>query len=148
MKKNRIRRKKRLLFIATGLAMLVLASSLILFNLRSSIAFYVTPHEIFARNISAGQKLRIGGWVLEGSLQRQENLEIRFVITDRIANIETRYRGILPDIFREGQGVVADGFVDKNGVFQASQILAKHDETYMPREILKKIGAISPPDAY
>ena len=136
------RRGRRLVMIGTALAVLGVAAALALSALRESIVFFVTPSELAAKPVEPGKRLRIGGLVKEGSLQR-EGLQARFVVTDGVKDLAVVYRGVLPDLFREKQGVVAEGALEPAGFFRADIVLAKHDETYMPREVsdaLKKQG--------
>jgi cytochrome c-type biogenesis protein CcmE len=110
--------------------------------LSDSIVFFFTPAEAMARNMSEGTRFRLGGLVAQGSL-RQEGTKVEFIVTDTEKSIPVIYRGQLPDLFREGQGVVAEGRLDGQGAFIADTVLAKHDETYMPKEVadaLKKKG--------
>jgi cytochrome c-type biogenesis protein CcmE len=132
------RRRRRALAIAAGTGVLAIAVLLILVGLRDSVAFYNTPNEALARHLPAGARIRLGGLVAEGSVQRAGST-VTFVITDNAASIPVTYTGILPDLFREGQGVVADGRLDGEGRFHADTILAKHDETYMPPEIARAL---------
>ena len=136
------RRKRRLVLIGAALAVLSLAAALALSALRESIVFFVTPSELTAKPAEAGKRFRVGGLVKEGSLVR-EGLSARFEVTDGGASFPVIYRGILPDLFREQQGVVAEGAFDAMGTFRADTVLAKHDERYMPKEVadaLKKQG--------
>jgi cytochrome c-type biogenesis protein CcmE len=136
------RRKRRLLLIAAALAVLSLAAGLALSALRDSIVFFVTPSELAAKPVENGKRLRLGGLVKEHSLVR-EGLTARFEVTDGKASYPVIYRGTLPDLFREQQGIVAEGTFDSAGVFRADTVLAKHDERYMPKEVadaLKKQG--------
>jgi cytochrome c-type biogenesis protein CcmE len=136
------RRSRRLVMIGAALAVLGVAAALALSALRESIVFFVTPSELAAKSVEPGKRLRIGGLVKEGSLKR-EGLEARFVVTDGAKDLAVVYRGVLPDLFREKQGVVAEGALDPAGLFRADIVLAKHDETYMPKEVsdaLKKQG--------
>ena len=136
------RRQRRLVLIGTALAILSLAAALALTALRGSIVFFVTPSELAAKPAEAGKRFRIGGLVRDGSLVR-EGLSARFEVTDGKASFPVIYRGLLPDLFREQQGVVAEGAFDAAGVFRADTVLAKHDERYMPKEVadaLKKQG--------
>ena len=136
------RRRRRLVLIGTALAILSLAAGLALTALRESIVFFMTPSELAAQPAESGKRLRIGGLVKEGSLVR-EGLSARFEVTDGNASFPVVYRGILPDLFREQQGVVAEGAFDATGTFRADTVLAKHDERYMPKEVadaLKKQG--------
>ncbi len=136
------RRQRRLALVGTALAILSLAAALALSALRDSVVFFVSPSELIAKQPVPGKRLRIGGLVKEGSIVR-EGISARFAITDGNADLPVVYQGILPDLFREQQGVVAEGKFDAGGIFQADNVLAKHDERYMPREVadaLKKQG--------
>jgi cytochrome c-type biogenesis protein CcmE len=137
------RKKRRLMLISSALTVLGLALGLVLFALRDNIVFFYGPSELAQKVPKAGQRLRIGGLVKQGSLERQGDQTVRFAVTDTKQDIEVTYRGMLPDLFREGQGVVAEGTLGADKVFHASSILAKHDERYMPRDVadaLKKQG--------
>jgi cytochrome c-type biogenesis protein CcmE len=129
------RRQRRLVLIGLALAVLSLAAALALSALRESIVFFHSPSEIAAKNIEAGKRIRIGGHVRENSLKR-EGLEARFEVTDGHQSIPVVFRGVLPDLLREGQGVVAEGVLDAARLFRADTVLAKHDENYMPREVV------------
>jgi cytochrome c-type biogenesis protein CcmE len=110
---------------------------------RDSIVFFNSPSDAAERHIAPGTRIRLGGLVKSGSLVRGDDLKVRFEVTDGSREIAVAYQGVLPDLFREGQGVVAEGALDGSGVFDADTILAKHDETYMPKEVadaLKKSG--------
>lgn len=136
------RRQRRLVLIGTALAVLSLAGALVLSALRDSIVFFMTPTELSAKQVSPETRLRIGGLVKEGSLIR-EGLFARFEVTDGNKSLPVIYLGALPDLFREQQGVVAEGKLDTAGIFRADTVLAKHDERYMPKEVadaLKKQG--------
>jgi cytochrome c-type biogenesis protein CcmE len=136
------RRQRRLVLIGLCLAVLALAAALALSALRDTIVFFHSPTEIAAKKIDPGTRIRIGGLVKEGSLKR-DGLEARFEVTDGGASLPVVYSGVLPDLFREGQGVVAEGGLLAGGSFRADTVLAKHDENYMPREVvdaLKKQG--------
>jgi cytochrome c-type biogenesis protein CcmE len=126
-------RHKRIALIAGGLAALAIASVLVLQALDSNIAFFVTPSEIAAGKAPQGKAFRIGGMVKEGSIKR-DNLTVHFVVTDTVQEVPVAYTGILPDLFKEGKGAVAQGKLGADGVFIASEVLAKHDENYMPPE--------------
>jgi cytochrome c-type biogenesis protein CcmE len=137
------RRQRRLTLIGSALAAVALAVALVLFSLKDSIVFFNSPTDLVEKHIAPGQRMRVGGLVEEGSLWRGENLTVRFALTDGSHEVTVSYRGQLPDLFREGQGVVAEGALDSYGTFQADSILAKHDERYMPKEVadaLKKQG--------
>jgi cytochrome c-type biogenesis protein CcmE len=126
-------RHKRIALIAGGLAALGIASAFVLNALDSNIAFFVTPSEIAAGKAPQGKIFRVGGMVKEGSLRR-DNLTVHFVVTDTAKDVPVAYTGILPDLFKEGKGAVAQGKIGPDGVFTASEVLAKHDENYMPPE--------------
>jgi cytochrome c-type biogenesis protein CcmE len=126
-------RHKRALLIVAALAAIGVAALLILNALNSNIALYVTPSEVAAGKAPNGQAFRIGGMVKEGSLRR-DGLTVHFVITDMAKDIPVSYTGILPDLFKEGKGAVIQGRLNSNGEFVASEVLAKHDENYMPPE--------------
>jgi cytochrome c-type biogenesis protein CcmE len=126
-------RQKRIALIAGGLAAIGIASALVLNALDSNIALYVTPSEVAAGKSPQGKAFRIGGMVREGSLKR-DNLTVHFVITDTAKDIPVAYTGILPDLFKEGKGAVIQGRLGNDGLFTASEVLAKHDENYMPPE--------------
>jgi cytochrome c-type biogenesis protein CcmE len=117
--------------------------ALVLNAMRDSIVFFSTPSMVAEKHIGAGKRFRLGGLVQPGSLTRGDNLAVSFSVADGSATLPVAYKGILPDLFREGQGVVAEGALDQSGVFRADTVLAKHDETYMPKEVadaLKKQG--------
>jgi len=125
--------KKRAAIIGGALAVLGIASALVLNALDSNIALYVTPSDVAAGKSPAGRAFRIGGLVKQGSLSR-DNLTVHFVVTDLVKEIPVAYTGILPDLFKEGKGAVVQGKLDAQGQFVASEVLAKHDENYMPPE--------------
>ncbi|MCP5331199.1 MAG: cytochrome c maturation protein CcmE [Gammaproteobacteria bacterium] len=134
------RRKKLTIigFIATGLAV---AIGLSLYALSNTIDLFFTPSQVAAGEVADGQRIRIGGMVKEGSVeQSQDSLHVEFIATDYSHDLQVRYDGILPDLFREGQGVVVEGAVT-NGVFEASRVLAKHDENYMSVEVKAALDA-------
>ena len=126
-------RHKRALIIIGALVAIGTAALLILNALNSNIALYVTPSEVAAGKAPQGQVFRIGGLVKEGSVKR-DGITVHFVITDLVKDIPVSYTGILPDLFKEGKGAVIQGRLDANGQFIASEVLAKHDENYMPPE--------------
>jgi cytochrome c-type biogenesis protein CcmE len=137
------RKQRRLVLVASAVAALGVALGLVLAALRDNIVFFYGPSELAEKAPAPGTRLRIGGLVEEGSLQRGPDQEVRFVVTDTKAQVRVAYRGALPDLFREGQGVVAEGKLGGDGLFWAESVLAKHDERYMPREVadtLKKQG--------
>jgi len=126
-------RQKRIALIVGGLASLGIAAMLTLNALDSNIALYVTPTEVAAGKSPQGKAFRIGGLVKEGSIKRQD-MTVRFIITDTAKEIPVAYTGILPDLFRDGKGAVVQGRLGSDGVFTATEVLAKHDENYMPPE--------------
>jgi cytochrome c-type biogenesis protein CcmE len=129
------RRHRRIAFIFTGLAGLGIATTLGLKAFRSNLVFFYSPSQVAAREAPIGQALRIGGLVEKGTLKRDnDGLTVRFTVTDTAKSIPIVYKGILPDLFKEGRGCVAQGHVGSDGVFYADQVLAKHDENYMPPE--------------
>jgi cytochrome c-type biogenesis protein CcmE len=137
------RKGKRLTLIIGALAALGLAAALTLFALRDNIVFFYTPSELATKKPASGARLRIGGLVLEGSVVKSGDRDVRFAVTDRTRNLDVSYSGLLPDLFREGQGVVVEGVLTPEGDFRADSVLAKHDERYMPRDVadaLKKQG--------
>lgn len=137
------RKQRRLILIGGGLSVLAVAVALMLNAFRDSIVFFNSPSDVVEKNVGPGTRIRLGGLVKDGSLVRGDNLAVRFEVTDGKTQIPVAYRGVLPDLFREGQGIVAEGALDRGGVFNADTILAKHDETYMPKEVadaLKKSG--------
>jgi cytochrome c-type biogenesis protein CcmE len=137
------RKQRRLTLIASALGVLAIALGLVLYAMRDSIVFFYTPATVAEKSIKPGARFRLGGLVKEGSVSRAVGQDIAFEIVDAQRSVRVQYRGLLPDLFREGQGVVAEGMLDGSGVFKADTVLAKHDETYMPREVadaLKKQG--------
>jgi cytochrome c-type biogenesis protein CcmE len=136
------RRQRRLSIIGGSLAMLAVAA-LVLNALRDSILFFSTPQMVAEKHIQPGKRFRLGGMVQPGSLVHGDNLAVTFRVADGSTALPVSFQGILPDLFREGQGVVTEGALDSSGVFRADTVLAKHDETYMPKEVadaLKKQG--------
>jgi cytochrome c-type biogenesis protein CcmE len=129
------RKQKRLTVIGSGLAILGAAAALVLFALRQEIVFFRTPSDLTEQPVAAGTRLRIGGLVENGSVKRGAGTEVSFAVTDTIKSLNVTYVGILPDLFREGQGVVAEGTLTPEGSFSADTVLAKHDENYMPKEV-------------
>jgi cytochrome c-type biogenesis protein CcmE len=122
---------------------LSLAVGLVLSALKDSIVFFNSPTDVLQKHVAAGTRIRLGGLVSPGSLVRSDNMQVRFQVTDGNHAVTVAYQGLLPDLFREGQGVVTEGALDTAGVFRADSVLAKHDETYMPKEVadsLKKQG--------
>jgi cytochrome c-type biogenesis protein CcmE len=141
------RKQKRLMILGGFGLVLVSALALILTGLRDQIVFFRSPTEVMAGMVKPGEAFRLGGLVEKGSVQREPNQWVRFRVTDGPNTIAVTYQGLLPDLFREGQGVVAEGRLDAAGGFTASTVLARHDENYMPREVadaLKKQGHWQP----
>ena len=132
--------KKRAAIVGGGLVAVGVAAALVLNALNSNIALYVTPSEVAAGKAPQGQAFRIGGLVREGSLKR-DNLTVHFVVTDLVQDIPVAYTGILPDLFKEGKGAVIQGRLGADGNFTASEVLAKHDENYMPPEAKAALDA-------
>jgi cytochrome c-type biogenesis protein CcmE len=133
------RKQKRLSLILGGLAVLGIAAGLVLYALRDTIVFFYTPSEISEKGVQPGQRLRLGGIVEKNSWKKGEGTMNSFVVTDTIKAIAVTYDGQLPDLFREGQGVVAEGKLDAGGTFVADTVLAKHDEKYMPKDLTDKL---------
>ena len=132
------RKQRRGIMIGGSVAVLAIAALLVLTALRDKIVFFHTPTDVQADKVKGNQRFRLGGLVLEGSIKRGEGASVGFTVTDKNATIPVTYRGVLPDLFREGQGVVAEGRIE-NGIFRADTVLAKHDETYMPPEVAKAL---------
>ncbi|MGF1619611.1 MAG: cytochrome c maturation protein CcmE [Rhodomicrobiaceae bacterium] len=137
------RKQRRTLFIGGGITILGLSAFLVLSALQDSIVFFYSPSDVAEKSIKPGERFRLGGLVSDGSLKRPTATDIEFAINDGNKTINVSYTGLLPDLFREGQGVVAEGKLEPGGRFIADTVLAKHDENYMPREVadsLKKQG--------
>jgi cytochrome c-type biogenesis protein CcmE len=132
--------KKRGAIVAGGLLAVGVAAALVLNALNSNIALYVTPSDVVAGKSPKGQAFRIGGMVKDGSLKR-DNLTVHFVVTDMVKDIPVAYTGILPDLFKEGKGAVVQGKLGPDGNFTASEVLAKHDENYMPPQAQAALDA-------
>jgi cytochrome c-type biogenesis protein CcmE len=136
------RKQSRLVLIGSGLGLGALALALMLYGFRESIVFFNSPSDVVEKHVAPGTRIRLGGLVKPGSVVRGDQLAVRFEITDGANTIPVSYQGILPDLFREGQGVVTEGVVEP-GAFKADSVLAKHDEKYMPKEVadaLKRSG--------
>ena len=137
------RKQRRLVLIGAGLGVLAVAVALMLNAFRGSIAFFNSPSDIAEKHLGPGTRIRLGGLVEDGSIVRGADLRLSFMVTDGKSEIPVTYQGLLPDLFREGQGIVAEGSLDNGGTFNADTILAKHDDNYMPKEVadaLKKSG--------
>jgi cytochrome c-type biogenesis protein CcmE len=140
------RKRRRLYFVLLGLIGLGTASALMLTAMEDNIVFFFSPSEMKERAVAPEQRLRVGGLVEQGSVLKTGET-VRFTVTDNAERLTIQYTGILPDLFREGQGIVAEGKMSRDGVFMASDVLAKHDENYMPPEVaeaLKKTGHWQP----
>ena len=135
------RKQRRLTMIGAAGLVLAVAAGLVLFALSDQIVFFNSPSDILARDVEPGQRIRLGGLVASGSVEKNEGGWVAFAVTDGNATIPVSYRGILPDLFREGQGVVAEGTVTGEGTFAADTVLAKHDENYMPAEVVDALKA-------
>jgi cytochrome c-type biogenesis protein CcmE len=134
-------RHKRLLLILAGLVILGAVAALVLNAFRSNLVFFFSPTQVAAGEAPKGKAFRIGGMVKEGSIRREaDGVTLSFVVTDTEQDIAVRYQGILPDLFKEGKGAVAQGKIGDDGVFVASEVLAKHDENYMPPEAAQAVG--------
>ncbi len=139
----RLRKQQRLALVVLALLLVGGATGLVLAALNDKVAFFVTPTDIAKRQLEAGRRFRLGGLVVDGSIQRQADGSVHFAVTDKAQQVEVVYKGLLPDLFRDGQGVVTQGVLGTDGTFEASEVLAKHDENYMPKEVadaLKQSG--------
>lgn len=136
------RKQQRMTFVVAGLGALGVATALVLFALRDNIVFFYSPTEIVEQTVQVGERnFRIGGLVENGSVQRVDANTITFIVTDLKHAVPVSYTGLVPSLFKEGQGVVAEGRLAPDGRFVASQVLAKHDETYMPAEVVDALKA-------
>lgn len=137
------RKQRRATLIFTSLGILGVAVGLVLFALSDGIVFFYSPSDVYAKELKPGQRIRLGGLVKEGTVVRGEGTRVRFAVTDKNKTIPVVFNKVLPDLFREGQGVVTEGVLRPDGTFLADTVLAKHDENYMPKEVadaLKKQG--------
>ena len=137
------RKRRRLVLIGSALAVLAVAVALMLSALKDSIVFFNSPTDVVEKHVAPGNRIRLGGLVKQGSVVRGNDLAVHFDVTDGENTIAVAYQGILPDLFREGQGVVTEGVLEPSGLFKADSVLAKHDENYMPKEVadaLKRSG--------
>ena len=135
------RKQTRLSLIIAAMSLLGIAVGLVLYAMRDSIVFFYTPSEIAEKHIGPSTRVRLGGLVEKGSLVKSPGGLVTFSVTDMTKNMQVSYKGLLPDLFREGQGVVAEGYPSADGSFIADSVLAKHDEKYMPKEIVEKLKA-------
>jgi len=129
------RKKKRGLLIGTAVGVLAVAVVLVMFALRDTVVFFYTPSELAEKGIMPGERFRLGGLVAENSVEKGKGTKVAFDVTDTEKVVKVKYEGLLPDLFREGQGVVAEGKLTNEGYFLADSVLAKHDENYMPPEV-------------
>lgn len=135
------RRQRRLTTITTAGIVLGLALGLVLFAMRDTIVFFRSPSDVTAGKVAVGSRVRLGGLVEAGSVKREDGQLVLFSVSDGANALPVRYRGLLPDLFREGQGVVTEGVLAASGTFEADSVLARHDETYMPREVADALKA-------
>jgi len=139
----RLRKQQRLALVVLALLLVGGATGLVLVALQDKVAFFVTPSDVASHKFGAGKRFRLGGLVLDGSIRRDADGTVQFEVTDTAQQVPVVYKGLLPDLLRDGQGVVAQGTLRSDGVFEAAEVLAKHDENYMPKEVaeaLKKAG--------
>lgn len=135
------RKQKRLSLIAGGVGFVAAAVLLVLFAFGQAVAYFYVPGDLAKAQVAPGTRIRLGGLVADGSVQRGAGTTVSFTVTDTLASVPVRYTGILPDLFREGQGVVAEGMLTDQGTFLADTVLAKHDETYMPKDVADRLKA-------
>jgi cytochrome c-type biogenesis protein CcmE len=135
------RKQKRLAMILSALALLSLAVFLVASAMKDSIVFFYTPSELAEKAVKPGQRIRLGGMVAAGSWNKGDGIHQEFVLTDTIKTLKVVYSGAVPDLFREGQGAVAEGTMQSDGTFLADSVLAKHDENYMPKELAESLKA-------
>jgi len=133
------RKQRRGIIIGGAVAVLSVAAILVLFALKDTIVFFHTPSDVVEKKIDTSKRFRLGGLVAQGSVKRGEGAHVEFGVTDTLQQVRVTYKGVLPDLFREGQGVVTEGKLDPGGVFVADSVLAKHDENYMPPEVAKSL---------
>ena len=144
------RRRQRMLFVGVLVAGVAAATGLVIAAMGENMLYFYSPSQIRAGEAPNGPDIRVGGLVVDGSVRRGQGLEVSFTLTDGAASVDVRYAGLLPDLFREGQGIVASGVLEPEGGFRAEQVLAKHDENYMPPEVAeamemaKRSGATAP----
>jgi cytochrome c-type biogenesis protein CcmE len=133
------RKQSRSAIIIASMSVLAVAVGIILFAMRDTIVFFYTPSDVVEKSVKPGTRIRLGGMVVQGSWQKPDATHHNFIITDTLKNIPVTYSGLLPDLFREGQGVVTEGVMDANGTFTADTVLAKHDENYMPKDVADRL---------
>lgn len=144
----RRRKTKRLFLILGGLVVLAIATGLVLYAMRGTASFFRMPSEITAEDIQSARPLRLGGFVEKGSVEKKDGTKVLFVITDFSHRENVQFDGLLPDLFREGQGIIAEGHFNQNGNFIADRVLAKHDKTYVPKDIVDRLKAQGLWEAY
>jgi cytochrome c-type biogenesis protein CcmE len=135
------RKQKRLAVIAGGMSFIIVAVLLVMFAFSQSVAYFFMPADLAKTEVKPGTRIRLGGLVAEGSVKRGQGSTVSFTVTDGTGNVPVSYTGILPDLFREGQGVVTEGAFDSAHNFVADSVLAKHDENYMPKEVADRLKA-------
>ncbi len=135
------RKKKRLTMIAGAGAVLAVAAALVLYALNDQIVFFYSPSQLAEKALQPGTRIRLGGLVEDGSVKRADDGSVSFSVTDTAKTVKVEFHGILPDLFREGQGVVAEGALAPDGSVAADSVLAKHDERYMPKEVVEALKA-------
>ncbi|OPB32016.1 cytochrome c maturation protein CcmE [Bartonella sp. AR 15-3] len=134
------RKKNRLLMILSCLFIMAIATGFILYTIRNTVNFFRTPSDITREDILTGRSLRLGGFVEKGTVEYSGNMQVTFFVTDSLKREKVAFTGILPDLFREGQGVIVEGYFNKQRLFIGTRILAKHDETYMSREMADRVN--------
>lgn len=137
----RLRKQQRLALVLLALLLIGGAAGLVLAALEDKVAFFVSPSDVASQRLDSGKRFRIGGLVVDGSIRRESDGSVRFALTDSANEVEVLYKGLLPDLFRDGQGVVAQGTLRADGRFEAAEVLAKHDENYMPKEVADALKA-------
>ena len=135
------RKQTRLTLILGSLAALGVVAAMVLYAASDAIVFFYTPSDIAEKAVKPGTRIRVGGMVVTGSWKKQPPAENQFIVTDTLKSIAVSYTGLVPDLFREGQGVVTEGLLEADGSFKADTVLAKHDENYMPKEIAESLKA-------
>ena len=133
------RKELRITLLVSAVSVITVAVALVLIALQDTIVFFYMPSDIREAEITSDQRIRVGGLVAEGSVTRHQDGQVEFVITDIAASLSVKFDGILPDLFKEGEGIVAEGMLSPSGNFVADQVLAKHDENYMPNEVAKAL---------
>jgi cytochrome c-type biogenesis protein CcmE len=137
------RKQRRLTLIGVAGGIFAIALGLVLYAMNDTIVFFNSPADIQAKNVQPGTRFRLGGLVKEGTVRKSDDQQVTFEVMDAQGSIQVSYKGLLPDLFREGQGIVAEGVLENSSMFRADTVLAKHDENYMPREVadtLKRQG--------